>query len=117
MGMDMIVEDDWEKSLNARLGDSPCVVGSTSVSWNVWFFSFGVSVPDLAKVTRGSSGFLTSDSMIPEIMGLMTDHRIRHLPIVEAGQLVGLISIGDVVKAQHDELTAENHYLKEYIQS
>jgi CBS domain-containing protein len=59
----------------------------------------------------------TSDSMIPEIMGLMTDHRIRHLPIVEDGRLVGLISIGDVVKAQHDELSAENHYLKEYIQS
>lgn len=59
----------------------------------------------------------TSDSMIPEIMGLMTDHRIRHLPIVEEGRLIGLISIGDVVKAQHDELSAENHYLKEYIQS
>lgn len=59
----------------------------------------------------------TSASMIPEIMGLMTEHRIRHLPIVEDGRLTGLISIGDVVKAQHDELTAENHYLKEYIQS
>jgi len=59
----------------------------------------------------------TACSMIPEIMGLMTDHRIRHLPILEEGRLVGIISIGDVVKAQHDELTAENHYLKEYIQS
>jgi len=59
----------------------------------------------------------TAASMIPEIMGLMTDHRIRHLPIIEEGRLVGLISIGDVVKAQHDELSAENHYLKEYIQS
>ena len=58
----------------------------------------------------------TSASMIPEIMGLMTEHRIRHLPIIEAGRLIGLISIGDVVKAQHDELSAENHYLKEYIQ-
>ncbi len=59
----------------------------------------------------------TSASMIPEIMGLMTEHRIRHLPIIEDERLVGLISIGDVVKAQHDELSAENHYLKEYIQS
>ena len=56
------------------------------------------------------------ESQIPEIMGLMTDHRIRHLPILENNRLVGLISIGDVVKAQHDEVTAENHYLKEYIQ-
>ena len=57
------------------------------------------------------------NSHVPDIMGLMTEHRIRHLPIVEEGRLVGLISIGDVVKAQHDEVTTENHYLKEYIQS
>jgi CBS domain-containing protein len=59
----------------------------------------------------------TTASEIPEIMGVMTECRIRHLPIVEEGRLLGLISIGDVVKAQHDELSVENHYLKEYIQS
>lgn len=50
------------------------------------------------------------------IMGVMTDHRIRHLPIVEDGELVGLISIGDLVKAHHHQVTVENHYLKSYIQ-
>ena len=48
---------------------------------------------------------------------LTTDRRIRHLPILEQGRLAGLISIGDVVKAQHDSLALENHYLKNYIQS
>lgn len=56
------------------------------------------------------------DNSIAETMGLMTNRRIRHLPIVEAGKLVGMISIGDVVKAQYMELSAENHYLKNYIQ-
>jgi CBS domain-containing protein len=52
------------------------------------------------------------------VMGLMTKHRFRHLPVVdEDGELVGLISIGDVVKAQHLELKTENELLKEYIQS
>ena len=54
---------------------------------------------------------------LPDVMGVMTERRIRHLPVVEQGQLVGIISIGDLVKAQHDELCRENHYLKSYIQS
>jgi CBS domain-containing protein len=54
---------------------------------------------------------------IDDTMGLMTERRIRHLPIVVDDQLVGLISIGDVVKAHHDEVAMENHYLKSYIQS
>jgi CBS domain-containing protein len=47
----------------------------------------------------------------------MTERRIRHLPVVEHGKLAGIISIGDTVKAQYDELCRENHYLKSYIQS
>ena len=53
---------------------------------------------------------------IADVMGLLTDRRIRHLPIIEDGELVGIVSIGDVVKAQHDRLTMENHYLKDYLQ-
>jgi len=54
---------------------------------------------------------------VPKLMGLMTKNRFRHMPVVEDGKLVGIISIGDVVKSQHDALTMENHYLKNYIQS
>ena len=54
---------------------------------------------------------------IADAMGLMTVNRVRHLPVVEDDELVGMVSIGDLVKAQYDKLTAENHYLKNYIQS
>ncbi len=54
---------------------------------------------------------------VGDVMGMMTEHRVRHLPVMESGELIGLISIGDVVKAQHAELTTENQLLKEYIQS
>lgn len=55
---------------------------------------------------------------VSDTMGLLTEKRIRHLPILDDEQnLVGMISIGDVVKAQHDELSIENHFMKSYIQS
>ncbi|HUY90622.1 MAG TPA: CBS domain-containing protein [Pirellulales bacterium] len=54
---------------------------------------------------------------IEDTMGLMTEQRIRQLPILDEGRLAGIISIGDVVKAHYDQVALENHYLKSYIQS
>ena len=53
---------------------------------------------------------------VSEIMSKMTSHRVRHLPIFDNGRLAGMISIGDVVKAQLELLAVENHFLKVYIQ-
>ena len=49
------------------------------------------------------------------IMGIMTKNRIRHVPIVAGGKLEGIISIGDIVKAQLTHSEYENHYLKDYL--
>jgi len=54
---------------------------------------------------------------INELMGQMTRRRIRHMPVVEAGKLVGLVSIGDVVKRKIDVAEQEAAALKEYIAS
>ena len=57
----------------------------------------------------------TPADSVEDTMGTMTNRRIRHLPVLDGGRLVGIVSIGDIVKAQHDQLTMENHYLKTYI--
>ncbi len=52
---------------------------------------------------------------VESIMNLMTDHRIRHVPVVENGRLCGIISIGDVVKSRIQELEKDRNELMEYI--
>ena len=50
-------------------------------------------------------------------LSLMTRRRIRHLPVVEQGRLVGLVSIGDLVKYRIDRIEAEAAAMRDYIQS
>lgn len=53
---------------------------------------------------------------VEDALALMTSRRIRHLPIIDSGQVAGLISIGDAVKVTLDETAYENGFLKDYIQ-
>ena len=55
------------------------------------------------------------DDSIEHVMGLMTRGRFRHLPVLDHGELIGLISIGDVVKARLEETQHETEALKAYI--
>ncbi len=57
-----------------------------------------------------------STQSIEDCMHLMTEHRTRHLPVVENGQIAGLISIGDVVKAIIADREATIEELQQYIQ-
>jgi len=52
---------------------------------------------------------------IDHLMALMTDRRIRHLPVIEQGKLVGIVSIGDIVKWRIAETESEAQALKAYI--
>lgn len=53
------------------------------------------------------------DDKLAHVMGLMTRHRTRHVPVFDGGALCGLISIGDVVKNRLGELEMENSVLRE----
>jgi CBS domain-containing protein len=52
---------------------------------------------------------------VAAIMGMMTSQRFRHVPVVEDGKLIGVISIGDVVKSRIEEAESEAEALRKYI--
>jgi CBS domain-containing protein len=54
---------------------------------------------------------------VDELARLMTDRRIRHVPVLDGDQLAGIVSIGDVVKSRIDELQTETDTLHEYLSS
>lgn len=84
------------------------VIGTAGVS----ALSHGVRDEMTMDVTTctGSTG-------IDEAMQLMTDGRFRHLPVCENGKLVGIISIGDVVKRRIEDVEREAAEMREYIAS
>jgi len=55
------------------------------------------------------------DAGIDHLMQSMTEGRFRHLPVTQDGEMIGIISIGDVVKYRLEELEAETHQLQDYI--
>ena len=59
--------------------------------------------------------FVELSQTVEECMAIMTERRIRHLPVLDEGRLVGLVSIGDVVKQLSKDQRAEIRYLTDYI--
>jgi CBS domain-containing protein len=57
----------------------------------------------------------TTSTDVNELMTTMTERRFRHVPVVEDERLIGLVSIGDVVKARLDELELDKRYLLDYV--
>ena len=57
------------------------------------------------------------DQQIMSALSLMTKRRIRHLPVVEGGEIIGIVSIGDLVKYRMDKIEADAAAMLEYIQS
>jgi CBS domain-containing protein len=55
------------------------------------------------------------DDSVAELMAEMTNRRIRHFPVVDDGKLVGIVSIGDLVKSRLDEIEYEAHSMRSFI--
>lgn len=69
----------------------------------------------VASVMTTEVEVCSPDHAVEHLMQVMTDRRIRHLPVVDDGRLVGIVSIGDVVKSRLAQLVEENRTLVDYI--
>ena len=79
----------------------------------------GAAILDWRVERIMTSPTITAEPRMPVLSGLslMTERRIRHLPVVDGGRLVGLVSIGDLVKYRMDRIEAEAAAMRDYIQS
>jgi CBS domain-containing protein len=71
----------------------------------------------VGEVMTSPAMTISVDTPILSALSLMTRRRIRHLPIVEGDQMVGFVSIGDLVKSRMDRIETEAEAMRNYIQS
>ncbi|MBH0111443.1 CBS domain-containing protein [Novosphingobium sp. YJ-S2-02] len=79
---------------------------------------FGADVLDrpVAEVMTAPAVTVSPDTAAMTALAMMTKRRIRHLPVVSGGQMIGFVSIGDIVKYRLDKVEGEAAALRDYIQ-
>ena len=70
---------------------------------------------DVSEIMTADIVTTSSTNTVNECMNIMTDRKIRHLPVVDDGQVVGVISIGDLVQAIITDQQEEIKHLEQYI--
>ncbi|MBI2718793.1 MAG: CBS domain-containing protein [Rhizobiales bacterium] len=77
----------------------------------------GAAVTDLPVSALMTRHVVTCrpDASVRDVMRLMTQHRIRHVPVVDNGILRGIVSIGDVVKSRLEDMEMETNVLHDYV--
>jgi CBS domain-containing protein len=67
------------------------------------------------KIMTSMVSTCSKSDTVDSLTLLMTEHRVRHVPVLEDGNLIGIVSIGDVVKTRMQELESEHEQLQSYI--
>jgi predicted transcriptional regulator len=73
----------------------------------------GALLMAVADVVTHATITVTPDDTLKRAMNLMTRHRIRHLPVIAVGKLVGIVSIGEVVRYRLEDLETESNVLRD----
>lgn len=93
------------------------IVSERDVARGLHVHGAGLLTEPVSSVMTAQVHTCPPTASVHELAQMMTDKRVRHVPVVADGALVGIVSIGDVVKARLDELEQERRQLVDYIQT
>ncbi len=94
------------------------IVSERDVARGLHEHGAGLLAEPVSSVMTAQVHTCRPSASVHDLAQTMTDHRVRHVPVVDDdGALVGIVSIGDVVKARLDELESEQRHMVEYIQN
>ena len=96
-------------------GDPAGIIGARDVLMETLRVCEGIKETKVKEIMSREIIVGAPEDDIEQVEKTMTKNRIRHLPIVKNNKICGIISIGDVVKAQLQDLHVENKYLKDYV--
>ena len=94
------------------------IVSERDVARGLHEHGAGLLAEPVASLMTAQVHTCRPSASVHDLAQTMTDHRVRHVPVVDDdGALIGIVSIGDVVKARLDELESEQRHMVEYIQN
>ncbi|MBM7366463.1 CBS domain-containing protein [Gordonia hydrophobica] len=111
--------DEWNIGAVVVVGDGGALAGIVSerdVVRRLYAHGAAILEGPISAIMTPVMHTCSPDDPIEGLRETMTEHRVRHLPVLDDGELVGIISIGDVVKSAIDELETEREHLVQYIQ-
>jgi CBS domain-containing protein len=107
-----------ERSDSGNVGSGTAIVGIVSerdVLRKLHEYGPGLLSRPVADVMSAVVVTCGPEDRIDDLAALMTDNRVRHVPVLVDGRLVGIVSIGDVVKHRMEEMAAQHQQLQAYI--
>lgn len=91
------------------------IVSERDVVRNLHVHGAGLLEHAVADIMSTDVITCTPADSVDGVSGLMTNNRVRHVPVMDGGHLTGIVSIGDVVKTRMEELEAQQEQLEAYI--
>lgn len=104
----LVVVDKYDKIMG--------IVAPVDVLEAVHKDPINISTMTVAEVMSENVIIADPEESVETLMAIMTENRIRHIPIIDKGRLAGIVSIGDAVKAQLTVHEVQINYLKDYIE-